>query len=290
MKFLLYQISQQRIYKVIKTIFGWQYFIHMCVTDSPTNTIQSKMDISLRSNEEVGSSCLLILQQVLKNTSITWISIYQKEAAIAIAQHKTDVMALLRTGGGKSMLAIIPAIMLPHEAIIVVLPLRSLLMDWEYKLMELKVDYQVFNPSLNLGQLNPQINLILVSADKAKFLTWHSAIADFHEITPVTCLVFDEAHLVLLSHNFWDSLKHVFKLRELAVQVILLTATLPPSKELSIKEAFALVPKIQIFQQSSNRPELEYILEQPMGTPAMMPKIVHLVQQEQKSWNTQDRA
>ena len=44
-------------------------------------------------------------------------------------EYKTDMMAMLKTSGGKSMLAIIPALMLTNTGTVVVLPWKSLVTD-----------------------------------------------------------------------------------------------------------------------------------------------------------------
>lgn len=54
---------------------------------------------------------LQVLQQVLHNPMATWKSTHQNDAIVAIAKHQTDAIALLKTGGGKSMLAIVPTIL-----------------------------------------------------------------------------------------------------------------------------------------------------------------------------------
>ena len=145
---------------------------------------------------------LSIVQQNVKNPMATWISTQQREAIVAIAKRQRDVMALLKTGGGKSMLAIVPAMLFPHEAVVVVLPLRSLIMDWHHKLTAMDIAHQIFDPSQNRGRLDININLILVSADKAKYSSWRTALAEFHQTVPMTCMVFDEAHIVLLACKY----------------------------------------------------------------------------------------
>ncbi|KAI5987330.1 hypothetical protein EDC04DRAFT_2589377, partial [Pisolithus marmoratus] len=70
--------------------------------------------------------------------------------------------------------------------------------------------------------------LILVSADRSMFPGWQQALAELNQVMQVTRLVFDEAHLVLLSESFQKSLRHVVELRRFQMQVILLSGTVPP--------------------------------------------------------------
>jgi len=73
------------------------------------------------------------------------------------------------------MLAIIPSLLETHMATILVLPLKSLIMDYKQQLLAMGVPYQVYI----WGQdLNSRDNLILVSADKSQMDTWHNALRD----------------------------------------------------------------------------------------------------------------
>lgn len=71
------------------------------------------------------------MQEVLGDPSIGWKCTKQREAMLAVLQRKTDVVAILPTGGGKSMLAIIPSLLETHMATVLVVPLNSLIMDYE---------------------------------------------------------------------------------------------------------------------------------------------------------------
>ncbi|KIK25617.1 hypothetical protein PISMIDRAFT_22752 [Pisolithus microcarpus 441] len=152
--------------------------------------------------------CLQALKQALKNPTATWTSPYQRDAVLAVAQKRTDVIAMLKTGGGKSMLAIIPAILKPAEAIVVILPLKSSMTDWRQKLDDMGIPYQEYTH----GQLRADTNLILMSADRSMFAGCQQALAKLNEEMRVTRLIFDEAHLVLLSKSFQSSLRNVAEL------------------------------------------------------------------------------
>lgn len=233
--------------------------------------------------------CLSALQQVLNKPNATWASEQQKDAILAVMEHKTDVLAMLKTGGGKSMLAIIPAILSPNTGTILVLPLKSLMTDWKQKLQGMNIPYQEYNPSINQGQLNPQTNLILVSADRATFAGWRESITLLHQTLPITRMVFDEAHLPLLSSDFRSSLSRVNELRDLSMQLILLSGTVPPTSVLALRDSFGLLNNGVEIRQSSNRPELEYILEQPLHPQAIPSKIKEIVLKEQRKWTSKDR-
>ena len=192
------------------------------------------------------------LGKVLLDPKATWTTKKQQQAMLEVLKREQDVMAMLKTGGGKSMLAIIPAVMMKKEGIILTLPLKSLMTDWERKLTEMKIPFQVYHPNSNGGRLRSDINLILVSADRATHAGWRQALATINQVLPVTRLVFDEAHLVLLSEDFRKSLTNISELRQLPMQLILLSGTVPPQSVMALKSAFRLTSDTIQVRQSSN--------------------------------------
>ncbi|KAG2088572.1 uncharacterized protein F5147DRAFT_525879, partial [Suillus discolor] len=200
---------------------------------------------------------LWTLRILLRDQQANWWSSQQQDAVLSVLKRETDVIAMLRTGGGKSMLAIIPAIMDANKAVVVVLPLKSLMTDWERKLKAMRVPFQVYNPNVPLLK---NVNLILVSADKAKFKTWRQHLAELNQVLSVSRTIFDEAHLPLLCKNFREAMQYMQEIRQFSMQLVLLTGTLPQSSVAALKAAFGLADNAIEIRESSNRPELEYIM------------------------------
>ena len=71
------------------------------------------------------------MQGLLRNDTVTWRSSEQQEAMAAVLERQTDVIVILPTGGGKSMLAIIPSLLEVNTTTVLVLPLNSLITDYE---------------------------------------------------------------------------------------------------------------------------------------------------------------
>jgi len=148
------------------------------------------------------------------------------------------------------------------------------------------VPFQVYSP---MTPLQKNINLILVSADKAKFKTWREHLTEFNQTLPVTRLVFDEAHLPLISDDFRESMRNLGELRQFAMQLILLSATIPPSSISAVKKAFGLLETTAEIRESSNRPELQYIIKERMMSCIMERQTVKIVKMEMKNWTKKDR-
>ncbi|KAG1723163.1 hypothetical protein EDD22DRAFT_790177, partial [Suillus occidentalis] len=203
---------------------------------------------------------LAAMKTILRDQAVAWASEQQCQAMAAVLAQQTDVIAVLRTGGGKSMLAIIPSILEKDRgATVLILPLKSLMIDFQRRLKGIGVPFQIYGACP--GGLNPRENLILVTADQAHTEGWRESMAVLNQRKRIARLVFDEAHLPLIANDYREALQHIYELRSLAVQMVLLTATLPPSSVPDLKSCFGLGEDALVVRQCTNREELTYFLE-----------------------------
>jgi len=178
----------------------------------------------------------------------------------AVLGLETDVLAIMNTGSGKTMLALIPALLEPHQASVIVLPLKSLMTDYKRRLDDLDIPYEQFQGA-KTKQLSGLKNLILVSADIARQTHWKHALATFdHQYMPVVRLFFDEGHFALTSSDFRAALRNLFDLRSLPMQLVILSGTIPLCSEPAIRAAFGLIATTIILRSPTQRPELQFII------------------------------
>ncbi|KAG1787230.1 P-loop containing nucleoside triphosphate hydrolase protein [Suillus plorans] len=213
----------------------------------PNQLVKNKDSILARKS-------LWTLRILLGDQQANWWSSQQKDAVLSVLKRETDIIAILRTWGGKSMLAIIPAIMDANKAVVVVLPLKSLMTDWERKLKAMRVPFQVYDPSVPLLK---DVNLVLVSADKAKFKT--------------------------------EAMQYMQEIRQLSMQLVLLTGTPPQSSVAALKAAFDLADNAIEIRESINRPELEYIMKAAAPSNAPEDMVIQIVACERQRWTSDDR-
>ncbi|KAG2343741.1 hypothetical protein BDR05DRAFT_883699, partial [Suillus weaverae] len=206
------------------------------------------------------ADALKAMQRLLRDEAVSWSSNQQQQAMAAVLENKCDVVAILRTGGGKSMLAIIPSILEKDSATVLILPLNSLMIDFEQRLKRMDIPFQIYNRDVNNGNLNLRDNLVLVTADKCRTEGWRESIAILNQRKPIARFVFDEAHLALIASDYRNALDHIYDVRSLPVQLVLLTGTMPPSSEAALIASFNL-GHATIVRQCTNREELTYILE-----------------------------
>ncbi|KAI6037645.1 hypothetical protein EDC04DRAFT_2897236 [Pisolithus marmoratus] len=165
------------------------------------------------------------MQALLQKENVSWLSPQQRDAMTAILAQERDMVVILPTGGGKSMLAIVPSLLEVNMVTILILPLNSLIMDYQRCLTKMGVPYQVYAPD---RQLNLQDNLVIVSADKSQMPCWRSALADLARCKAIARIIVDEAHIPLIAKGYRKSLEHFYNVCSESVPLVLLTATLPP--------------------------------------------------------------
>ncbi|KIK74009.1 hypothetical protein PAXRUDRAFT_37055 [Paxillus rubicundulus Ve08.2h10] len=230
------------------------------LTEGPSHTKSSIADSTAPSitpiSPTLDSACtsqgmehkaLSTMRGILQNSSTTWRSTEQREAMMAVLEHSSDVVAVLGTGAGKSMLAIVPSMMEEATATVLVLPLNSLIMDYEHHLTRMAVPYQ-----LRSAPIGHQSHL--VSADKAQSGSWQSALARLAQKKMIAHVVFDEAHIPIIAKDYHKTLNNIYQVCSLPMQLVLLSATLPPSFMPELATSYNLL-------QSTNRPEHIYLLE-----------------------------
>lgn len=166
------------------------------------------------------------MSQVLKTSPVKWSSEGQRAGVIATLQCCTDVVAILATGAGKTMLAILSVMIDSRFTTVIVVPLKSLLFDYERKFTQMGISYEVF--SSTTSTLSGRHGLILVLIDQARKDEWKEAISKVHQSRPVKRMFIDEVHLMLTNNHFRQSLDNIYELRSLPCQFILLSGTIPP--------------------------------------------------------------
>jgi hypothetical protein len=225
---------------------------------------------------------LLALQKALGRPEAMWKTDGQREAIKAVLEREHDVVAILPTNAGKSMVAIVPPLVERALVTVLILPLRILLMDFERKLRSMGVPFFTYDSDTSFIQLG-KANLVLISADRVQWDRWQQAIAILHEHRPVARLVIDEAHIPLLSQNYRHALKNMSDIRcGIPIQIVLLTASGHAELLDAMRTYYAIEEDAVLIREPSNRPELRYVWQTVQDTEAMNPAIRSAIDQELK--------
>lgn len=214
----------------------------------------------------------------------------QRAAVTSLLTLKRDLIIVLRTGLGKTAIALLPP-MVESGITIVVVPLVILLEEWESRLKKSEIPYDVFLYS-RTTPLSTSARVVLVSSDTARFKTWKDAISTLHNVRPIVRMVIDEAHYYFTDTDFRaNALANPFTLRTLPFQLVLLSATIPPRAEKHLKEQFLLhVP--HTIRGLSHRKELKYrIFQNGEGLKAMVDQFIQYrnALESEQVWNEDDR-
>jgi superfamily II DNA helicase RecQ len=233
-------------------IHSWTSHSNPKGMDNPT--------LDTKADDKLAGQALSVLQKVLCKPNADWTCPEQRAAMLAVLKLKTDVLVIIKTGGGKTMLPIIASLMERNYITVVVLPLKSLMADYRRKLDDMQIPYEVF-----LGrksrQLQGEHNLVLVSADVAKKGHWRQCLAELNERKRVVRTFWDEGQFSFTGNDFRLSLQDLDELRSIPMQFVILSGSIPTKSEDVVCESFALGSNTLILRTETDRPELEYILE-----------------------------
>ena len=127
---------------------------------------------------------LSVMKNLLQQPAISWASIGQQQAMLAMLEERTDIIVILPTGGGKTMLPLVSAKLDSSRTTIVIVPLRSLLQDYKHRLTKLRVEFEVFEASSQISkQIGTKANLILLLIDQARMPSWKATIGGLSGIS-----------------------------------------------------------------------------------------------------------
>ncbi|KAF8888727.1 hypothetical protein CPB84DRAFT_1849547 [Gymnopilus junonius] len=232
----------------------------------PVNSPSPIVLVPSSSQEQVGTppaaqqATLEALRSLLNNREAHWSSNLQRQAVMAVLNTTTDILAILTTGSGKSMLAIIPALLEKGQddccSVSPQVPASGL----QEKAQAMDIPFFHYRAQDAMQDCSSS-NLVLVSVELASKPQWKQWLSQIHQsFMLVRRFIFDEGQYPLTDSDFRPVMKEVSRFRSIVAPFIILSGTIPPIAEPMIKQTFKLEPKVQVFRSSStNRPELQLI-------------------------------
>ena len=152
----------------------------------------------------------------------------QKSAIRAIMKEKSSVIAVMGIEGGKSLLFMLLALCEPGETSIVVVSLIALRKNLKKRCEKTKIRCAKWNNQRSLDAAS----IVLVTLESAVSDDFRTFVNRLRATQRLNRIVIDECHIVL--NNQWNFRKEMQQLGDLIdaeSSMVLLTATLPPSKE-----------------------------------------------------------
>ena len=194
------------------------------------------------------------LKKLYGNQGAHWKSDEQEQALAAIMSWTEQVVAILPTGAGKSLLFMLPCTLPEAGITILVVPLVSLHVDMLRRVREMNIDHLEWQP----GERR-EAALVLVSAEAASSKDFVKYARRLIAEQKLDRIVIDECHLTVIAAEYRPSIVELTAIRSLRTQFVYLTATLPPSMRAEFEERNYLHhPKV--IRASSNRPNIFYMV------------------------------
>jgi DEAD/DEAH box helicase len=167
-----------------------------------------------------------------------------------VIRTREHALCILPTGGGKSVSFMVPPLLPGDDITVVILPFRALMAEVLDKMKALNIAY---SEGPNAPEGTRVVALSLETAFQEGTLRWMA------NDVRVRRIVVDEAHLVLIWHDFRPQyFEHARQLGAIDKQVVLLTATAPFEKRGLLLNAWGISTGRIIAAPHTQRPEVAF--------------------------------
>jgi superfamily II DNA or RNA helicase len=152
----------------------------------------------------------------------------QAPALKAIQDGASPVVAIMPTGGGKSMLFMLPAYAAPGGCTVVVVPLLSLRADLTTRCQALGISCVAWESR----RPPDEAAIVLVTPESTENPDFHTFLNRQRQLRRLDRIVVDECHVILNEQkDFRPAMARLGRLVSAQTQMVFLTATLPPTEE-----------------------------------------------------------
>jgi len=181
----------------------------------------------------------------------------QQAVLQAILNDESPIILVMRTGGGKSLMFMLPASIKEAGTTVVIVPLIALKQDMRRRCRELGLECQEWSTSKKMHDSC----IVLVTPESAVSKGFMSYLRKLQAMDRLDRIVIDECHVLLNTRlDFRRKLQKLKKLVEFKVQLVLLTATLPPSKESELFSMISISGPF-MFRDMTSRHNIAYIVQ-----------------------------
>jgi len=182
-----------------------------------------------------------------------WMCEKQKEAVYAIMDGVSPLVCIFPTGGGKTTLIMIPAILNGPKTTIVVTPYIPLADDLEKRCKSAKISCLRWTP----GTVQ-RATIVVVVSDTGTSGEFQTYTRDLFMEDRLSSVYFDEAHTMRMERHFRQKFE-LFRRLCLPVPWIFLTATFPPSMKCRFEEELVLTNPVPTYiRATTNRMNVRY--------------------------------
>lgn len=199
------------------------------------------------------------LQKMMGNELVRFRGV-QGPAIEAIQQGQSPIITVMPTGGGKSVLFMLPAWVAGGTTVVVV-PLIALRSDMQRRCQRLNIrciEWESRQPA-------DAANIVLVTPESALGPDFMGFLNRQRMQHPLDRIVIDECHVILNDQkDFRPVMARLGRLSGLRVQMVYMTATLPPREESKMLIRIETTcEKVQLFRARTSRSNVAYRVVRP---------------------------
>jgi superfamily II DNA helicase RecQ len=200
----------------------------------------------------------------------------QRNGVLAIMgpQPAEQVVLVIGTGSGKTLVIMISAAVADARTTILVLPMVALRGD-----MLRRFHLVGIQPLIWSVDCRRSASLVIVSAEAActqGFLEYAHTLVRQQKLDRI---VLDESHLTITANDYRPCMSQLgWYVRQIRTQTVWLTATLPPIMQEEFIEHNKLV-RPRIIRESTNRPNIKYMVSLETGLGTLAEKAANLVRE-----------
>lgn len=245
--------------------------LHVTVADTANAIIQAitAAPVAIPAYDHIPDTSLLSLLHSFDPTMVRFRSQEQARGLQAVMQRKDHHLVILPTGGGKTLLWMLPAKLLwQHQVIVVIVPYVSLRVDCERRCSALGLTFQQW--SVKTKAQNGVVFVAVESAITPPFYEYTSTLVALNKLA---LLVIDECHLVLTATTYREGFPSLQRLFGLGVPLLFLTATLPPHLTGVFKSTLNL-SQLSIIRRTNNYQNIRITVEMVNGRRARVSAVV----------------
>ncbi|KAG8932633.1 hypothetical protein FRC01_012975 [Tulasnella sp. 417] len=187
-------------------------------------------------------------------------SVEQAAAAQAAWERKNHLLTVLPTGGGKTLVAEVTSRLERQGKMlnVIMVPLVALAEDLKDRFTKARVLVELWR-----GKETPFCQVLIAIFEQAGNDEFKKYLMAHVEKKTLARIVVDECHYPVFSttEDFRPGMKSLARLATLQVPLVLLTATAPVSSTTELLDFYG-VPQAKVIRASTNRPNIQYVVQQ----------------------------
>lgn len=225
------------------------------VVDQVVTVPASKLQFPECAGKDQAEICLTLLRRFFGRSAAIFQSKEQHYAIKQVLFTSNNLLVVLPTGGGKSLLFFLKAFQDSQKAVLVVVPTVALRSD-----LARRAALHGLSFCFGISQYRNE-RLILATTDavtQSDFLFHLQRLSREHKISKI---FIDEAHCFVTDSDFRSPMSRLTFLLSVPVPIVLMTATAPRWIESILVQEFFKYKIGQIIRASTNRPNIVYSVE-----------------------------